>query len=122
MGLPSGADGENLLPQLGDAHESIRYMGGARFHGDAGGAEWGPFGRSYWMLPRAEIAVQPLVSAPSGGSTEGSEALGSGEAMVLGSAQREPEMTEMLTLRDWVLANMGWEVKLQGEAALMAKI
>lgn len=42
--------------------------------------------------------------------------------MVLGSAQREPEMTEMLTLRDWVLANMGWEVKLQGEAALMAKI
>lgn len=87
----TGASPEPLLPQLGLAHENIRYIGGARFDGDVSGSEWALFGKSYWMLPRVEIAVQPVVNV-STGSAEGSEASSTPGTPVVGAQQAEGRM------------------------------
>lgn len=118
----TGASPEPLLPQLGLAHESIRYIGGTRFDGEVSGSEWELFGKSYWMLPRVEIAVQPAVSV-STGSAEGSEASSTPGTPVVGAQQAEGRMLHnavlALQLR-WCEDSEQSSLEVEREKALQA--
>lgn len=70
-----------LLPELGSStSERIRYFGGTRFdacdvEAQPPSEEWGPFGRSYWILPRVELLIggihgQPGAPRPDAGTDQ----------------------------------------------------
>jgi len=77
---PSSCKDEHLPPEvMAPTHETIRYIGGARFDSsdqEAPGisSEWGAFGSSYWFLPRVELStLRSSASAGSLAATDGSE-------------------------------------------------
>eukprot|EP00929_Paragymnodinium_shiwhaense_P000413 TRINITY_DN100664_c0_g1_i1.p1 TRINITY_DN100664_c0_g1~~TRINITY_DN100664_c0_g1_i1.p1 ORF type:complete len:1916 (+),score=243.19 TRINITY_DN100664_c0_g1_i1:96-5843(+) len=122
------ADGRDtsaaVLPELENGtHESIQYIGGCRFDSDdpnatGPAAEWEPFGRYIWVLPRIELSMRNVEQQEgfarniSGqGSDVMSSSVASGEAGFFGAAGRMVHAVLAVTLRWQSSQAGGWRAE-----------